>query len=117
MSLKIGYLLARIFLKSDVHRRESRERSLSRFPNVSNEIVFLRIPAVAVSTHEFVQFRLHPSLSFPQLQPDHRHPANRRHPRALIPRGEGSIRDDSEKNFSNRSFDSSFQTSSHDWRR
>jgi hypothetical protein len=32
--------------------------ALSRFPNVSNELVFLRIPAVLVSTYEFVEFRL-----------------------------------------------------------
>jgi hypothetical protein len=56
---EIGYLLARVFLNPDVHRCESRERSLSGFPNVFNEIVFLRIPAVPVSTHEFVQFLLH----------------------------------------------------------
>src|SRR5258708_16352535 len=54
----IHALLADPTYKGNIsHRRESRERSLSRFPNVCNEIVFLRIPAVPVSTHEFGEDR------------------------------------------------------------
>jgi hypothetical protein len=39
---EIGYLLSRIFLKTDIHGGESRERSLPRFLNGPNEIAFFR---------------------------------------------------------------------------